>query len=747
MNGRASFAFAGVLTSSLVVVLANAGLAEDWRREVDALRPKDVTDRGAAVLDNLERRAREVLAAIPRSDTARDADRMRGSRRHELERSLGTGRLARPPALTPKVVGTLRRPGYRIEKVIYDTLPEMRVPAHLYIPDGLDRPAPAVLFYPGHWWTDSKARPDFQAFCINMARLGFVVLSFDPFGQGERGVSSRDHRRTEALLIGVALQGFAEYETRCALEYLLARPEVDPKRVGMTGASGGGYNTWVTAALDDRIAAAVPVVGTSEFAEQIHACRPLDWYHAAEHCHFVPGLIRYANNHELLAMAAPKPVLIIAASQDQSFPVAGVREVAAYGRALYESYGAGDRIGLVVDEAEGHGYQRRKREAAYGWFLRWLMGRGDGGPHPEPPTRTEPFDSEALRCFPPGRNEPAGPAMIEAVRRLARDLPPSPPRIDPGPVLGPMPSAPTARVDLGVARLQRLLVPSEAGLDVPAFLLRPAGEVRGVLVAVDDRGKEALASDPVVETAHARGWAVCGVDPRGIGESATDKTGWVFAVSLLLGENFVGRQAWDIGRVFEALGAPGGFPGTPVGLYARGENACLAATYAIARASDAGGSPLRWYLLRDGFLSFRAFLDRPTSLPASYRLLPEDRDRTTAFDREIPATFFAFDALRSFDLPQLLAASLAKGLIVNPRDGDRGRLPEEAARNLLPPSVRAVFAEEPAHRVEEFLQMVLGQVDGAAGRGAEQIRGDRASWIRRLDGRALPQGGEREGEP
>ena len=84
-----------------------------------------------------------------------------------------------------------------------------------------------------------------------------------------------------------------------------------------------------------------------------------------------------------------------------------------------------------------------------------------------------------------------------------------------------------------------------------------------MLVALDDRGKEVLASDPVVESAHARGWAVCGVDPRGIGESATDKTGWVFAVSLLLGENFVGRQAWDLGRVFEALGAPGDFPARP----------------------------------------------------------------------------------------------------------------------------------------------------------------------------------------
>jgi dienelactone hydrolase len=715
MIDRGSSALVSVMTSILFVVLTAAARADDWRPMIDALKPKDVSGRATAVLDNLERRAREALAAIQRSETAQDADRMRGPRRRELGRSLGADRLPWPPVLRPKLVGVLRRRGYRIEKVIYQTLPGMQVPAHLYVPEGLDRSAPAILFYPGHWWADSKARPDFQAFCINMARLGFVVLSFDPFGQGERGVSSRDHRRTEALLIGVAGQGFAEYETRCALEYLLARPEVDPKRIGMTGASGGGFNTWVTVALDDRIAAAVPVVGTSEFAEQIHVCRPLDWYHAAEHCHFVPGLIRYANNHELLAMAAPKPILIIAASEDQSFPLGGVKDVAAYGRTLYESYGAAEKIALVVDETEGHGYQRRKREAAYGWFLRWLMGRGDGGPRSEPQTETLPFESPELRCFPPGRNESAGLAMIAAVRRLADELPPAPPRIDLIRALGPEPSAPPCEVRLKGDQLQRLLVATEVDLDVPAFLLRPAGEVRGVLVALDDRGKEALAVDPAIRTAHARGWAVCGVDPRGIGESATDKAGWVFAVSLLLGENFVGRQAWDLGRVLEALRLPGAFPGKPFGIYAKGENACLAATYAIARASERGDNVLHWYLLCDGFVSFRAFLDRPKSLAASYRLLPEDRDRTTAFDREIPARFFAFDVLRSFDLRQLLATSQAKGFFVNPRDGEWGRLSAEAAVGVLPRGVRVVSAAEPGRRIEEFLQEVLGQVDGVSG--------------------------------
>jgi dienelactone hydrolase len=695
----------------MVIVALATGLAraEDWQAKIESLRPKDVTTRGTAVLDNLEQRARKALAAIPRFHTAADADTRRAELRRELEKSLGFRRLPWPPMLNPRVVGVLRRHGYKIEKVVYESLPGALVPAHLYLPEDAERPAPAVLFYPGHWWVDSKSRLDFQAFGINMARLGFVVLNFDPFGQGERGVSSRDHRRTEALLVGIAQQGFAEYETRCALEYLLSRPEVDPRRVGMTGASGGGFNTWITAALDDRIAAAVPVVGTSDFAEQIHVCRPLDWYHAAEHCHFVPGLIRYANNHELLAMAAPKPVLIVAASSDESFPVSGVREVARYGKELYASYGASERIGLVVDEAEGHGYQRAKREAAYGWFLRWLQNRGDGRPHPEPRTETIPFDSVELRCFAAGRNSPAGPAMIEAAKALARDLARSTPRPDLRAILGSMPSALPIKADLHAARAQRLLVPSETDLDVATFVLKPEREARGVLVALDDSGKETLAADTVIAKALAGGWAVCGVDPRGIGESATDKMGWVYAVSLLLGENFVGRQAWDLGRVFETLNAVEGFRGRPFGLYARGQNACLAAMYAIARSSDPGpGAPrLRWYILRDGYLSWGALIDRPRSLSLSYRLTREDRDRISAFDREIPAVFFAFDGLRSFDLPQLLAVSPARGLIVNAIDEDGGRLPEKLAARLIKPPVQALLADEPGRGVGEFLDTVL----------------------------------------
>src|SRR5262249_54571969 len=149
-----------------------------------------------------------------------------------------------------------------------------------------------------------KSHPDTQAFGITMARWGFLVLVYDPHGEGERGISMRDHRRTEMLLVGLCQESVPIYESKCAFEYLRTRPDVDPDRIGITGESGGGFNTWLMAGLEPRVAVAVPVVGTSDFQEQVQSCRTNDFYLAREHCHFIPGLFRFANNHEFLALAA-----------------------------------------------------------------------------------------------------------------------------------------------------------------------------------------------------------------------------------------------------------------------------------------------------------------------------------------------------------------------------------------------------------------------------------------------------------
>ncbi len=171
----------------------------------------------------------------------------------------------------------------------------------------------------------------------------------------------------------------------------------------------------------------------------------------------------------------------------------------------------------------------------------------------------------------------------------------------------------------------------------------------------------------------------------------------------------MGRQAFDLHQVIDNLGTADAFPGKPIGLYARGQNASLMAIYTMARGGrdQLGESLLKWYLLRDGFLTYRAFLERPKALRDSFRLMPADGNRTTSFDREIPAAFFVFDVSRHRDLPQLLASTRAGGLIVNPIDGDGNRLSEPAARKLLPRPIRVISAARPEQAVWGFLREIL----------------------------------------
>ncbi len=639
-------------------------------------------------LDELERRAARSLESIRHARTPEEAAAARPELRRRLEHALGHKQMPWPPKPKGRVVGTVRRNGYRIDKVVFESLPGVSVPGHLYLPEGAAGRVPAILFYNGHWYEASKMLPDHQAFAIHMARSGFAVFSFDPFGQGERGVSTRDHRRVSSLLAGVSQQGFAEYETQCALEYLLSRPEVDATRIGMTGASGGGYNTWITASLDDRIRVAVPVVGTSQFALQISFTRTGDWYHAAEHCHFVPGLITFADNHELLAMIAPRPLLVINSTTDAGF-VAGT--VTDYGHDLYKAFGRPERFGYFNDPSSGHGYQQRKREAAYGWFLRYLMDRGDGSPSPEGPVQIAPPDAAELRCFAEGKRA-AGPGMEMFVRKLAAGIRARGPAV-PSAFFGSEPPV-AATPPLNTQPEQRLAV-TMGEVTIPALLLRSGGAPKGLLVAALDAGKDSVTADPVARTARERGWSVLAIDARGIGELRTEKRGWTAAVSLLAGDHFVWRQAGDLFAVARAVHAAPEYARAPLAWYARGDNMALASTYAIAEAARAG-LPIRAWALREGFLSYRQFLDRPASHEASFRLMEKDERerRFTTWDREIPFWYVPFDVLRVFDLGDLLAVSPGSGAVLDPIDGDWKRMNAAAARRLLPRKVVAVESED-----------------------------------------------------
>jgi hypothetical protein len=326
-----------------------------------------------------------------------------------------------------------------------------------------------------------------------------------------------------------------------------------------------------------------------------------------------------------------------------------VRRVFEYGKELYLASGTPERIAFFEDATAGHGYQQKKREAAYGWFRKWLRGQGDGGPYPEPSTQVLPFDALELRCLPPSRNEPAGPGIVAVVRRIAdsakqdRHISPLTAR---RPDVTLSPDAP----------VQRLLIPTPGDLQIPAFFIR--GTRRGVLLALDDRGKEFVLKEERVVTALKEGWSLCGVDPRGIGEMATTQTGWLSAVSLLLGSSFVDRQALDL------LTTASLFEGRPIALLARGPNAVLAAARALPHFSS-----LDSYLLYEGFQSYRDFLNRPKSLEISYQLRKDNSERF-AYDHEIPFFYVPWKGLLGPDIPDLMKATKAHGTWARMMNGD-----------------------------------------------------------------------------
>ena len=669
------------------------------RTEVEALRPagelNDITFR------NLDARFREAIASIRHQTTAAEADAARPEFRKKLEYSLGYLRLPWPPQLDARITGIVKRPEYRVEKVVYQSLPGTLVPAHLYAPEHQTGRAPGLVFFNGHWQRESKMLPTHQALCINLARQGFLVLNFDPPGQGERGLSTRDHRRSELLLAGVSEEGLMEHETRCAISYLESRDEVDPNRLGMIGASGGGLNTWTTAALDSRIRVAAPVVGTCDFYEQAIAALPRDWG-PKDHCHKIARINTWANNHELLAMAAPKPVLIVSSVSDPSFPIAGARRVFAYGKSLYESYGKPDQIAMFVDTHTGHDLEKAKREPIYGWFQHWFMGRPDASPIPEPATITEPVDSPEMRCFGSGRNQPAGPGILRFVRSQAGKTSDAL-NTDYASLLGALPAEPAQRPVVQRVRRQRLLIPSEEGLLLPAFLLMPPGTVNGVIVGTDDRGKEDLADTPICRRAVESGWGFCGVDARANGELSSAHPNWIFAVHLLLGEHLPWRQGWDLSQTARYVAGLPDFAASPIVLYGGGPGASLAVTYALAMPAIKR-LPKLGFVQQGGFLSFRDFLDRPQNEQLSFRLQQCDPKEEQPVDREIPPAYFVFDGLRYFDLPDLFAAAGAPGLVIDPIDGDWKVIPPSAAAHKVPRNVRAIDGRDPKAAIRDFLQ-------------------------------------------
>ncbi|MEZ6123583.1 MAG: alpha/beta hydrolase family protein [Planctomycetaceae bacterium] len=304
-----------------------------------------------------------------------------------------------PTDLEPRVLETLQRDGYHIEKLIFQTLPDVWMTANAYVPEA-DSPVPAVLCVHGHW-KGAKQDPHVQARCIGLAKLGFFVLAVDAFGAGERAIGKAlgeyhgEMTAATLLPVGRPLSGIQVYENQRAVDYLLTRPEVDGSRIGITGASGGGNQTMYAGAWDERFRAVVPVCSVGNYQAYLGA--------ACCMCEVIPGALAFTEEWGVLSLTAPRALMVVNATRDaRQFSVAEAAKSIAQSQPIFDLLKTSDRLRHAVFESP-HDYNQEMREAMYGWMTRFLKGTGDGSPISEPALETE--DPETLRCF-PGESRP-----------------------------------------------------------------------------------------------------------------------------------------------------------------------------------------------------------------------------------------------------------------------------------------------------------------------------------------------------
>ncbi len=541
---------------------------------------------------------RHALRDYPDAATWR---RLLPERRRQFMEMMGLESLAPIAARAPlnaKVTGVVERPGYRIEKLYYESLPKLYVTANLYVPRNLTGRAPGVLYVCGH---SATQKVHYQAHPRRLAELGFVTLIVDTVQLGEvRGYHHGPYYEGwfHWYSRGYTPAGIELLNAIRGLDLLAARSDVDAHRLGVTGISGGGATTWWAAAADERVRAAAPACGTATLASHLEDLT-IDG-----HCDCMWWTNTYGwDLADVGALIAPRPLLIASANHDPIFTIASIREVHSQLRPLYGMLNAGDNLRLV-ETPGGHGYHPISRTAIFSWFLKHLAGKEvapeEVGDLDERPEKQETEDT--LRVF------VNGPLPEDRTPTIQDDsfAPPRPPEISDGAGLarvrsqltavlrqktfGAFPESPPpldtqveSEFEEGKTIGVRFAFTPEGGWRLRG-MLTVAGSTppsAPALVALCSPGEKRDGTGTATENFLGRlrpAWAKIAIEVRGTGETAWgEELQWhLRRATAWTGRTLASMRVWDTLRALEAVRQLPQVDARRVALAARGEMAAVA---------------------------------------------------------------------------------------------------------------------------------------------------------------------------
>ena len=305
--------------------------------------------------------------------------------------------------LNAHVFGRVEREDYTVEKVYFEAYPGFFTTGNLYRPKGEKGPFPGIVSPHGHWGRgrlENSEAGSVPGRCINFAKQGYVIFSYDMVGRVDSG-EQIDHAyggEREALW-GLSLMALQLWNAIRAVDFLETLPDVDNDRIGCTGASGGGTQTFMLTAVDDRIKVSAPVNMIS--AHMQGGCL----------CENAPNLRLDISNIEIGALMAPNPLLLVSATGDWTKDTPKVEYPAI--RSIYAHFDAKDKLHEVQIDAD-HNYNKDSREAVYAWFAKWFLGEEDATKFKEVPFEVE--RDEALLVF-HNRELPEGALDAEGLTR------------------------------------------------------------------------------------------------------------------------------------------------------------------------------------------------------------------------------------------------------------------------------------------------------------------------------------------